>query len=155
MINLLLKVFKKLLKKSADFEKPEADMCLPKWLFVLGLVAILAGLGGIAFNIFYFNILWIVIFSLALLLGMGAVLCYANQKIYMLDNYTFEYITFLGNKKTYRFYDIQSIKKNTDSITLYVANDKVHIESCAIISQRLVEKINEILREKYNTTPRS
>jgi hypothetical protein len=154
MFSFILKILKKLLKKSADFERPEADMCLPKWLFALGLVAILGGLGGIAFNIFYFDIIGIVGSSLALILGMGAVLCYANQKIYMLDNYTFEYITFLGNKKTYRFYDIQSIKKNTDSITLYVANDKVHIESCAIISQRLVEKINEILREKYNNTPR-
>ncbi len=146
MFSSILSIIKRLLKKTADFEKVKADMFLPTWLFIIGLAGVTTGLFGIAFNIYDFNIPLIVAFSILLLLGMGAILCYANQKIYILDNLTFEYTTFLGNKKIYRFYDIKGIKKNTDSITLYVANDKVHIESCAILSARLVEKINDILK---------
>ncbi len=148
MFSSILKIIKSLLKKTADYETLKADMFLPIWISIFGIVAIIAGLCGIVFNVIYFNAAFIALFSALLLLGMGAILCYSNQKIHILDNSTFQYTTFLGNKKVYRFYDIQGIKRNSDSFTLFVANEKIHIESCAILSARLVEKINEILETK-------
>jgi hypothetical protein len=54
-----------------------------------------------------------------------------------------------GNTRTYHFSDIQALRKNQDSMTLYVAGEKVHIESMAVLSQRLVDHINRELA-KHN-----
>ncbi len=149
MFSLIFKVVTKLLKKTSNLESEKADMFLPAWILALGVICVIAGLVGIAVNIFYSDVFWIVIFSCLLIFGMMAILCYANQRIHILDNLTFQYTTFLGNKKIYRFYDIKGIKKGSDSITMFVGNDKVHIESCAILSQRLIEKIDEALELQY------
>ena len=101
----------------------------------------------IAYFVFYFNVTGIAVCCALLILGMMAVLCWANQKIYVLDGFTFEYITMFGNKKVYNFYQITSIKVNNDSFTLYLGNEKVHIESMAILSERLVERIDNALEK--------
>jgi hypothetical protein len=51
----------------------------------------------------------------------------------------------MGNSRVYKFADITKLVRNKDSYTLYVGNDKVHIDGMAILSGRLVEKINEVL----------
>ena len=52
-----------------------------------------------------------------------------------------------GNTTTYSFADIQGLRKNQDSMTLFVAGKKVHIESMAVLSERLVNHINEALQK--------
>lgn len=151
MFNVAYKAILSLLKKTANLEKQKTDMFLPLWLFIVGLVCVIGSLFGIAYNIFCVFYVEILVFCiLFLVLGMGAILCWANQKINILDESTFEYVTFLGNKKVYRFSDIKGIKTNNDSQTLFVGNDKIHIESCAIISQRLINKFNEALENQRN-----
>lgn len=65
----------------------------------------------------------------------------------MLDEENFEYTTFLGSKKKFRFADIKSVRRNPDSLTLYVRNQKIHIESCAVFSDRLFNKLSEIIEK--------
>ena len=50
-----------------------------------------------------------------------------------------------GKTRTYSFSDIQGLRRNQDSLTLFVTNEKVHIESMAILSERLVERIDNAL----------
>ena len=52
-----------------------------------------------------------------------------------------------GKTRTYSFSDIQGLRRNQDSLTLFVANEKVHIESMAILSERLVERIDNALEK--------
>ena len=125
-----------------------ADMYLPAWLFVVGLFLI--GFGGILLTVaiavqlpFFLGLLAVVL----ALLGMAAVMCWKNQTIRMLNQDCFEYSTFLGKKTVYRFSDIKELRKNTDSMTLFVADGKVHIESIAIVTDRLVERINRELTD--------
>ena len=145
---MIAHLLKKILKKTADYEKPRADMFLPLWLLVMGIILVVGSLCTITYFMFYFNITWIAVCCALLVLGMAAVLCWANQKIYVLDGFTFEYITMFGHKKVYNFYQITSIKVNNDSFTLYLGNEKIHIESCARMSGRLIEKINEALERQ-------
>lgn len=70
----------------------------------------------------------------------------------MLSDDSFEYSTFLGNKKVYRFEDIVGLKRNSDSMTLIVNGGKVHIESCAQLTERFAERINEQLSGNSETT---
>lgn len=80
-------------------------------------------------------------------LGIMALLCWKNQNIVVLSDESFEYSTFLGNKKEYRFQDITGLKQNNDSMTLFVGNEKVHIESCDLLTDRLIELINAQLEK--------
>ena len=79
---------------------------------------------------------------------MAAILCWKNQTIRILPNDAFEYSTFLGNKTVYRFSEIKGIRINLDSATLLVADGKVHIESIAIVTDRLEKRINNRLEER-------
>ena len=125
-------------------DEPRADMFLPAWLFVMGLLLCMFGtIVATVFVVLQISFLIIVLAVTMVLLGVAALLCWKNQTIRMLPNDTFEYSTFLGNKTVYRFSDIKGLKKNTDSITLFVADGKVHIESIAIVTDRLSDRINK------------
>ena len=127
-------------------DEPRADMFLPVWLLVMGLLLIVVGaIVGIVFAVLQISTLMIVLAAVMVLLGAAALLCWKNQTIRILPNDTFEYSTFLGNKIIYRFGDIKGLKKNTDSMTLFVADGKVHIESIAIVTDRLSDRINKQL----------
>ena len=86
---------------------------------------------------------------LGVLLGIIALLCWKNQAIHVISDTHFTYTTMFGNTTTYSFADIQGLRKNQDSMTLFVAGKKVHIESMAVLSDRLVDRINAAL-EKVN-----
>ena len=134
-------------------DKPRADMFLPAWLFVMGLLLSMFGaIVGIVFAVLQISTLMIALAAVMVLLGVAAILCWKNQTIRMLPNDTFEYSTFLGNKIIYRFSDIKGLKKNTDSMTLFVAEGKVHIESIAILTDRLSDRINKQLEELDGNT---
>ena len=80
-----------------------------------------------------------------LCLGVLACLCWNNQKARVISDQEFEYTTFLGKTHRYYFRDITGLRKNSDSMTLYVDGNKVHIESCAILSERFITLINQAL----------
>ena len=134
-------------------DEPRADMFLPAWLLAMGLLLSMFGaIVGIVFAVLQISTLIIVLAAGMSLLGVAAILCWKNQTIRMLPNDTFEYSTFLGNKIIYRFSDIKGLKKNTDSMTLFVAEGKVHIESIAILTDRLSDRINKQLEELDGNT---
>lgn len=127
-------------------DEPRADMFLPAWLFVMGLLLCIFGtIVGIVFAVLQISTLMIALAAVMVLLGVAAFLCWKNQTIRMLPNDAFEYSTFLGKKTIYRFGDIKGLKNNTDSMTLFVADGKVHIESIAIVTDRLSDRINKQL----------
>lgn len=129
-------------------DEDRADMYLPAWLFGFGLL--LLAFGGILLAVSVAVQLPAFLSALAAvlaLLGVAAVMCWKNQTIRMLDDDCFEYSTFLGKKTVYRFSDIKELRKNTDSMTLFVADGKVHIESIAIVTDRLAERINRELTD--------
>ncbi len=123
-----------------------ADMFLPVWVFGLGIFLFVAALAFVVGAFIVHEFLLLIGTLICALLGAAAVMCWKNQTINIIDDNTFEYTTFLGNKKTYYFSQVKDIRQNSDSLTLFVGSDKVHIESCAILSDPLVNKINEGLR---------
>ena len=79
-------------------------------------------------------------------MGIFALLCWRNQTIHVISDEEFTYTTMFGNTKTYAFSDIQGLRRNQDSMTLFVKNEKVHIESMAVMTKRLVDLINQALK---------
>ncbi len=54
----------------------------------------------------------------------------------------FEYSTmFGGGRKTYAFSLITQVKQKPDSYTVFADGDKIHIEACAVLSERLADKL--------------
>ena len=113
----------------------EKDMHMPAWLCVLGCV-LLAGALACLVLCFVVSVYALIGFALCLCLGVAAILCYKNQFIYS---------TMFGNETKYYFSDIESLKQNADSMTLHLKNGKIHIESCAVISERFANAINSKL----------
>lgn len=147
---LLVKVAALILGAAYREDEPRADMYLPIWILALALVLFLAAVGIIiAAVLTAVSVGAIIAVMLCLLLGELALLCWKNQSIRMLSDDAFEYTTFLGSKKEYRFDAITMLRKNNDSMTMFVGGGKVHIESCAILSDRLVERINRQLDVLY------
>ena len=127
--------------------KPRADMFLPNWLngfgFFLDTIALACLVAA------FITKTWglIIGFVIAGALGIAAYLCWKNQMINIIDDDTFEYTTFLGKKIKYSFSDIKELRVNQDSLTLFVGDGKVHIESSVIISSELMDKIDEALEK--------
>ena len=53
----------------------------------------------------------------------------------------------LGRTYTYSFSDIQGLRRNNDSLTLFVAGKKVHIEAMALISERFIILVDRALEK--------
>jgi len=145
-LKILVKLVELILGETCSSDTPRADMYLPERLFAMCLVSFS---GGTAFA------LWAVISrtpwaiaAAVICIGMGiaSLLCWKNQTIHVLSDEEFTYTTMFGNTRTYRFSDIQGLRRNKDSMTMFVAGDKVHIESMAILSDRLVNLINRELK---------
>ncbi|MBR2020203.1 MAG: hypothetical protein IKA05_07370 [Clostridia bacterium] len=145
---ILVLLMEKLLGVSVTGDEPRADMYLPNKVLALGLML---GIAAIALAVAFLvtvSAVWIVLAALCAVLAVAAVLCWRNQTIQILDEETFEYTTFLGNKKVYSFSEIRSVCKNSDSATLFVGDGKVHIEAMAIMSDRLAEKLDNALKKQ-------
>ena len=130
-----------------DEEANKSDMYLPTRIAGSGLAMILGGFILVA--AYFINkhpvSLFIAVFCFTI--AVFALLCYKNQRVRVLSDEDFEYSTMFGNKYVYRFEDIKSLRLNKDSMTLFVANGKVHIESCAILSERFMNLVNNKLEE--------
>ncbi len=119
-------------------------MHMPAWLCVLGCI-LLAGALACLVLCFVVSVYALIGFALCLCLGVAAILCYKNQWVEMIDDNEFIYSTMFGNETKYYFSDIESLKQNADSMTLHLKNGKIHIESCAVISERFANAINSKL----------
>lgn len=129
-------------------DEPRADMCLPLKLLASGFVMILAAIGFATAFVFTLNLWTLGVAIPSLIIGILAIICWKNQTIQIISNDKFEYTTFLGNKHTYYFKDITGLRQNPDSITIFVAGKKVHIEKMAYTSDRLIHLINQGLKTK-------
>ena len=149
MLKLLVFIGSLILGREFSREEPRADMYLPLWILAFGLALIGIALVLGVCSALSLSVPALIAAASCLPLGIGAVLCWKNQTVRVLPNDAFEYTTFLGRKTVYRFSDIRGLRKNQDSMILLVGSGKVHMESCAIISQRLADRINRQLAEIY------
>lgn len=147
-LKILVKIVEKILGISTTGDAPRADMFLPDKLLAMALVFLAGGSACALFAVFSFATWAIVCAVLGIVLGIFALLCWKNQTIHVISDEQFTYTTMFGNTRTYSFSDIQGLQRNSDSLTLLVANDKVHIESMAILSERLAERINKALEQR-------
>ena len=148
-LKILVKIVEKILGMSPSGNAPRADMYLPERLLAMALIGLGGGTACAVFAVVSHATWAIVCAVLGIGLGILALLCWKNQSIHIISEEQFTYTTMFGNTYTYSFSDIQGLRKNQDSMTLFVAGKKVHIESMAILSERLVNKINGAL-EKLN-----
>ncbi len=149
MFKLFVKLGTAILELIAPEDKPRADMFLPRKLQVFSVVLMVIGIILGVYAILNFTLWAVIISPLCLILGIAAFLCWRNQKITVLSEETFEYSTFLGKKTVYRFDEIKMIRKNSDSMTMFVGDGKVHIESAAVMTKALTERINKQLAAMY------
>ena len=146
-LKILVKLGELILGEAYSEDEPRADMFLPLWLLAFAIIMLVAGVAVGIYAAVELSVGAVVGAVVCLGLGIMALLCWKNQSIVVLSDESFEYSTFLGNKKEYRFQDITGLKQNNDSMTLFVGNEKVHIESCALLTDRLIELINAQLEK--------
>lgn len=147
-LRLMVKLGEWILGKSMSEEEPRADMYLPVRALAMALVLLIGGVAAGVYAAVARNIAVGIAALCLAVLGIGLLMCWKNQTVVMLSNDSFEYTTFLGNTKTYRFCEIKSLRANRDSMTLFVGDGKVHIESMAVLSDRLKKRIGEALEEE-------
>lgn len=146
-LKILVKLVEKILGATYSEDQPRADMYLPERLLAMALVFLA---GGTVFGVLFLltKTLWMVLAAVCgLAFGIVALLCWKNQSIRMISDEEFEYTTFLGNTYRHAFKDITGLRKNQDSLTLFVGEKKVHIESMAIITERLAQRIDQELAQ--------
>ena len=145
---LIVKLTEKLVSALGLKENEEYDVHLPPFLLAFGIILLAAAVGLAVAFFFVFMPILLVIAAIALVLGVSAFMCYRNQKIRVISDEEFEYTTFLGNTYVCRFSDIVAIRRNNDSLTVYVGNRKVHIESIAVVSERFADLVNGAMKGK-------
>ena len=142
---IIVKMAEMLLGQALSDDRPRADMYLPIKILALGIVLIIAGVFVGAYALMNFSAGAAVLAAGGLGLGVPAVLCWRNQTITMISEETFVYTNMWGKTTEYRFDRIERLVPGRDSMTLLVDGGKVHIESCAVLSPQLVERINRQL----------
>jgi hypothetical protein len=145
-LKILVKIIEKLFGIVNNGDEPRADMFLPDRLLAMSVIFVVGGLVSLILAITS-SLTWLIGVIICFAFGIAALLCWKNQSIHIISDEQFTYTTMFGKVRTYSFSDIQGLRRNQDSLTLFVANEKVHIESMAIISERLVERINNALEE--------
>ena len=120
-------------------EKDEADMHLPGLVFGLGIFLAASAAAITVFAIVSGYYAAAAADILLLPLAAAAFLCYNNQKIWVVNDKIFEYSTMFGKRKKYEFDRIDKIVQNTDSFTVFAEGDRIHIESMAVCSRRLMD----------------
>ena len=123
-------------------DKARADMFLPVWLLMFGIMSCV--MGALMLIIFLFNRLPFVPFIFALTLlatGIFLILLWKNHSIRILSEDTFEFKNFYGSKRVYRFSDIKTMRKGIDCKVLIVGDAKISIDSSAILSEELKNRI--------------
>lgn len=145
-LRIIVKAVEKLLGMAETSEGHRADMYMPDRLLAMSIVLFAGGLASIVLAVIN-SVNWVIGIVFGLTLGIFALLCWKNQSIHIISDKQFTYTTMFGNTRTYYFSDIKGLRRNQDSLTLFVADDKVHIESMAILSDRLIDRINKELEK--------
>ncbi|MBQ2444985.1 MAG: hypothetical protein II272_00955 [Oscillospiraceae bacterium] len=146
-MKLLVRIVESLLRLKKKDADALPDMYLPEYLLAIALVCILGGIAAVVGFVVLAELWMLCAAPIAVALGIAAFLCWKNQKIRMLSNDKFEYTTWLGHSYEYYFRDITDLRVNQDSMTLFVGQKKIHIESMAVLSERLANRINQSLEE--------
>ena len=120
-------------------------MYLPFWVCILGIVFLIAACVFLA-STFSSSVYSLIGFGICLALGVSAILCWKNQSIKMIDGSTFVYTTMFGRKNHYSFSSIQELKISRDSFTLILDHGKVHIENCAVMSERFIAALDSVIK---------
>ncbi len=154
-MRLLLRTISLIFAKmiGVDEEARKADMHLPERMLGMSLASLLAVFLLIGRYIFAKDFIYLILAAAFLFIFIGILLCYRNQRIYVLSDEEFQYSTMFGRKKIYKFKDIKLLRANRDSMTLFVQDEKlhkVHMEASAIVSERLVNLINKSLEKSQN-----
>lgn len=145
-LKILVKIIEKILGVTYSSDVPRADMYLPERALAMCLVYLAIGTACGIWAAITLATWAIVVAVLFLGLGVALLLCWKNQTIRVLNDDEFAYTTMFGKTHTYRFADIQGLRRNKDSMTMFVAGKKVHMESMAVLSDRLVDLINRELK---------
>lgn len=148
-LKILVKLVEKILGMTDSDGAPRADMYLPERLLAMALVGLAGGTACGIYALITHAVAAIVFAVVGIGLGILALLCWRNQSIRIISEEQFTYTTMFGNTYTYSFADIQGLRRNQDSMTLFVAGKKVHMESMAVLSDRLVDKINGALEKLH------
>ena len=146
-LKILVKIVEKILGETYSEEIPRADMYLPVRALAMCLIYLA---GGTAFGIWSCinPTRWsIAIAVIGIGLGITLFLCWKNQTIRIISEDEFIYTTMFGKSHTYRFADIQALRRNQDSMTLFVAGKKCHIEAMAVLTPRLTHRIDRELNK--------
>ena len=126
----------------------DKDVYLPVWILGLGIFLLAVACACIVLSFTLSSVMYIIAI-LFIPLGIAAVLCWRNQWIEMTGSNEFVYSTMFGSKKTYSFSEIIGLKNNPDSIDLVMESGKVHIEACAVVSDRFRNALENRLRIIY------
>ena len=148
LLNMFVRISETLFRRTDSRDQEMADMYQSPRVLAIGVVVFLLGVGLGIFAALSLHIAAALGAVACVALGVVAFMCWNNQKIFMITDEIFCYRTFLGNDHEYRFSQIRKAIQNSDSITLVMETGKVHIESSAILSQRLVERIDRELEKK-------
>ncbi len=105
MLKLALKLAEFLLGTKISDENPRADMYLPARTLAMSAVFMIVGIGVGVYAVMTLSIKAAIIAAIGIILGIGAFLCWHNQKIVMVSENWFEYTTLLGKTTSYRFDD--------------------------------------------------
>ena len=144
-LRIIVKLVEKILGMTSSDGKHRADMYLPERALAMALVLLAGGTACGIYAVITHAVAAIVFAVLGLGLGVALLLCWKNQTIRIISEEQFVYKTMFGREQTYNFADIQGIRPNKDSVTLFVAGEKVHMESMAVLSENLVRKLNMAL----------
>ena len=145
---LTLSLCERLFGRSSSKDQEIADMYQSPRVLAISIIALILGIGLGVYAVVKMHLLAAAGAAVCIVPGIGAFMCWRNQKIFMITDEIFCYRTFLGNDHEYRFSQIRKAIQNPDSITLVLETGKVHIESSAILSPRLVERIDRELDKK-------
>ena len=145
-LRIIVKAVEKLFGMAEISEGHRADMYMPDRLLAMSIVFFAGGLASIVLAVVN-SVNWVIGIVIGLILGAAALLCWKNQSIHIISDEQFTYTTMFGNTRTYYFSDIRGLRRNPDSMTLFIADDKVHIESMAVLSDRLIDRINTQLEK--------
>lgn len=145
-LKLIVKLGELLLGTAFSDDQPRADMCLPVKILAMSIMLMVFGIGLGILAAIKLSLSAAIAAVICLPFGVISFLCWRNQTIHIISDELFVYRTFLGNERVYRFDQINGFVLHHDSGTLYVRNEKVHMERCAHLTKRLSAKINQELK---------
>ena len=107
---------------------------IPRWLFFFGMAVYIAG-AAVCIAMLAVGKFFVAIPGVGcMLFGAAAMLCQLDQKVVSAGEGIYIYSTMFGKKKHFSADDRIGMRYNSDSVTVFLKNGKIHIESLAQIS---------------------